>query len=105
MLTLDITLALLTIVNLLWTAENWRVRREQANEHLTALDEIVKIRNAALALFRAAERSSIDQEHKVCSVCERITARHSTDENGATICINCEKDRVNGFANGVAISG
>jgi hypothetical protein len=92
-------------LNSWWAFENWRKEREHANEHMANISEIARIKNAALALFRAAERTSVDVEHKVCSVCKRIVAVHTTDDTGATVCVNCEKDRVNGFANGVAING
>jgi formylmethanofuran dehydrogenase subunit E len=94
MLTMWALLAIFTLANGVWSVLNWRVRQEYLNDHLSAMDEIAKVKAAAMNLFRAAERSSIDQEHKVCSVCTRIVARHTTDESGQTVCVNCAKQLV-----------
>ena len=105
MLTMWIILILFALGNCWWSWKNWAMREEHTNARLEDLAEIAKVKRSAMELFRTAELSAVQQEHKVCATCHRIVVKHSTDEAGVTTCVNCAADRVNGFANGVRISG
>jgi len=79
--------------NLYWAYLNWRARAEHQTNTLKEWANLAELREKAMSVLRdattLATKAAADREHKVCDVCQRIVARHSTDAEGKTTCINC----------------
>jgi len=86
--TMEVIVVLAGIGNIAWAFHNWQLRGK-----LTALiTEAESSLKRSRQLFANAQMSSIEQEHKVCSHCERIVTKHTTDDEGKTVCVNCAKN-------------
>lgn len=85
--------------NAVWSVLNWRLQHRIEHDQAdwkSLLDHAKQVRDEAYVLFNTAKKASetavMEQEHKVCSICNRIVARHSTDETGQVKCVNCITD-------------
>jgi hypothetical protein len=87
-----VMLALFTLANGTWAVLNWREKKacERSISNVESLQGAAKeqLRKA----LKLAEEST--NEFKVCAECKRIVARHSTDEQGVTTCVNCAAKKV-----------
>jgi uncharacterized paraquat-inducible protein A len=109
MLTIGITLGIWLVVDVAWTTYLFNLHRERIKLYRVMDLSSDSVKAHAEQLLRDArklmEKSKLQQEHKVCPVCERITTKHVTHTDGKTRCVNCHADMLNGFAAGVKING
>lgn len=84
---------LLTCGNLFWAYSNYRSMKHANDMHEVAKSLRLTAVNELRKAFSKVRELAVEQEHKVCEACSRIVARHVTDDDGQTLCVNCAKER------------
>ena len=94
MIAVHLLLAIWLLANATWSILNWRDTQQKTRLYRAAdLSARSMIAEAEMLLRRA--RSAVKAEDfKVCSECKRIVAKHETDSDGKTTCLNCLAQKV-----------
>jgi hypothetical protein len=95
----------MTAANLYWSYLNWRTYQGQKKIMSAALLSAAEIKAQAPDFLSAAEAKAaqlaIEQQCKVCSVSHRIASKHTTGEQGVTVCAGCVSLHQNANVGGV----
>jgi hypothetical protein len=97
-------LVIWSLINLMVTLLNWRKARSNERKFAANVLDLKQIElnvrkfekktieEAQDLLTKAREivkAANIENNHRVCTVCSKITTRHMVGENGAAICVDC----------------
>ena len=89
MIAVHVLLAIWLCANAVWSVLNWRHMKgnEATAANVNSLE--AKAKGTLQRALKLIEDTTLKMEYRVCSVCKRIVARYSIDDDGVTTCINC----------------
>ena len=94
MTAVHLLLAIWLLANTAWSILNWRDTQQKTKLYRAADLSARSMMAQAEMILRRAKVAVEAEDFKVCSECKRIVAKHETDSDGKTTCVNCLAQKV-----------